>query len=221
MSEFNIEECAKCFVRRIGSPDRRSKRVDLLHEKWSGSLVDPAWINGALSTTALRQRPHSILAPKGGLGYAKAKHLAQVFAESFISELSRHDKAAYPHILRVKCEELTKSASNTGLYWTFGRSQKFLNILAKYWFCVAKGFPESLQDNERELVLSLNDYLDAPVDSVTLKHLRRMKDTPDLDGIYWGWNMTERKYDEIQRWIEDRASQIGLSKVAYELIEIW
>lgn len=48
---MNTIECsARCFIRRIDSPLRRSKRVELLHEDWDGSLIDLVWIKGALST---------------------------------------------------------------------------------------------------------------------------------------------------------------------------
>lgn len=221
MNKVNIEECARCFIRRIALTSRGSKRVNLLHEKWDGSLVDPVWVSGALQTTALRKRPKVIPEQEGGLGYAVGKNVAVGMAKGFLFDVRRDDGVSYNEIFETKCEELEREMSLLGLYWTFGRSQKFFNILTKYWFCIVLGFPERLDPDDRDLVLGLSDQFNAAIDSITIKNIRGAIKVPQLDGVYWGWNMSRKNYHEIQCLIGDLAEQRGVSKVAYELSEIW
>jgi hypothetical protein len=217
----NTEEAARCFVRRIGSPSRGGKRVDLLAGDWSGSIFDRAWIAGALSTTALRKRPSSILPPLGSLGYAKAQMAAESAAQSLARAMRQGSATEFGAMLSDQCSALIDEAQRLGLHWTFGRSQKFFNILTKYWFCVAVGHPTRLKAGERELALGFSNCFHAAVDSVTLRHVRRDDTAPDLEGIYWGWNLTECKYLEIQQHIRQKADVSSLSPVAYELEHIW
>jgi len=221
MREINTEEAARCFVRRIGNPTRGAKRVDLLSGDWSGSILDRSWIAGALSTTALRKRPSSMLPPPGSLGYAKAQRAAESAAQSLAREMRQGRTNEFGAMLSNQCSALLDEAQRLGLHWTLGRSQKFFNILTKYWFCVAVGYPTRLKAGERELALGFSNCFHAAVDSVTLRHVRRDDTAPDLEGIYWGWNLTECKYLEIQKHIRHKAEALGLSPVAYELSHIW
>jgi hypothetical protein len=217
----DTQEAARCFVRRIGSSSRGVKRVDLLAGDWSGSILDQSWVAGALSTTALRKKPLIVKPPQGSLGYAKAYKAAESAAHSLKLKMQRGNAADFGVMLSEHCSVLLHDAKGLGLHWTFGRSQKFFNILTKYWFSVAIGYPKRLNAQERELVLRFADYFHAAVDSVTLKHVRKDDSSPDLKGIYWGWNLTEGKYLEIQKHIWQKGDALGLSRVAYELVHIW
>jgi|GEM_PF-3449391 len=216
-----IEELARCFVRRIGSSARGSKRVDLLHGKWDRTLVDPAWIRGALQTTALRKRPHGIAKPIGSLGYAAGQNVAEKLAGHFWSKVAERKGKSYEGVLLEACSDMGNEMSALGLHWTFGRSQKFFNVLAKYGFCVAVGYPNQLRDTNESLMLGLRHHLHAPIDSVTLRHLTINQGPRSLKGIYWGWNMTIEDYRIIQNHIESLAQVQELSKIEYEFSEIW
>ena len=223
MKELNaLEESARYFIDRIGTSSRKGKRVDLFHGGWDGSLIDPAWINGALSTTALRKRPHSILKPNKPLGYAAAKSQVEKAARKFYDKLCASDFSDYDVVFLSSCGDLKSEVEkNSNLYWTFGRSQKFFNILTKYWFCVALAYSGKLSQSDRDLVEHYSGRFHAPVDSITLRHLRKIEGSPQLEGIYWGWNMSEQKYSEIQDWFRSAESNKLGSAVAYELREIW
>jgi len=221
MSHAKPEDCARCFIGRIGAPSRKSKRVHLLGPKWTGALDDPIWVAGALATTALRQRPHSIAQPQNRLGYKAAEMIAKNSASKFLATLRCEITADYTELMLAACRNLTDDILPLRLHWPFGRSQKFFNILAKYWYCVAQAFPERLKNADRDLVAKCATQFHAPVDSITLNHIRQHKDGPALDGIYWGWNMNEGKYLEIQRWLEKKASEVYLAPIGYELIHIW
>lgn len=221
MNNFNLEECSRCFIRRIGDPNRMAKRVSLLSQQWEGCIIDPIWIAGALSTTALRKRPNNIAKPRCALGYANARDEAQKAASRFLLKLRQNCDVDYKQVLIEACEELEKQLSKQSIYWTFGRSQKFFNILTKYWYCVAKGFPERMHEDDLEFVRKLSDHYNAPVDSITLRHIKRHRGGPELEGIYWGWNMEKSEYLKIQEWIREQAVKINLSPLEYELIKIW
>jgi hypothetical protein len=85
---------------------------------------------------------------------------------------------------------------------------------------MAQAFPERLKKADLHLVAKWADQFNAPVDSITLNHIRQHRDGPALDDIYWGWNMNEGKYLEIQRWLEKKASEVYLAPIDYELIHI-
>jgi hypothetical protein len=221
MKEHIIEESARCFIKRIASPARGSKRVDLLHGKWDRTLVDPAWIRGALQTTALRKRPHGIALPTGSLGYAAGQNVAEKLAGHFWSKVAERKGKSYEGVLLEACSDMENEMSALGLHWTFGRSQKFFNILAKYGFCVAVGHPNQLRDTDESLMLGLRLHLHAPIDSVTLQHVAGIADAPPLMGIYWGWTMTREIYSRIQGSIKRHAEHNNLSTIEYELVEVW
>jgi len=219
---FQFYSCG--FIHLINSPIRGPKRVALLHPNWDGTLVDEKWINGALQTTALRKRPNKIRKQKGDLGYSKGKTLAIKHAQKFLAELRKTGANRYPLILKNNCESLQEVMESIGLFWTFGRSQKFFNILTKYWYCVATGYPDRLKSNDLELVKNLSVFLDAPIDSNTLKHIRKFKyqvKNLNLENVYWGWNMDRRENLSIQKFLETLALEKGMPKISYELIEVW
>jgi len=219
---FQFYSCG--FMHLINSPSRGPKRVPLLHPNWDGTLVDEKWIIGALQTTALRKRPNKIPKQKSDLGYSKGKTIAIKQAQKFLAELRESGADHYPSILKKNCESLREAMESIGLFWTFGRSQKFFNILTKYWYCVATGYPDLLKSNDLSLVKNLSAFLDAPIDSITLKHLRgfkhQVKDL-NLENVYWGWNMDYREYLAIQKFLETLSQEMGMPKIAYELIEVW
>jgi hypothetical protein len=214
-------ECSRCFIERIDSPSRKSKRVSLLDQRCSGAIDDPIWIQGALATTALRKRPNNIEKPKYHLGYRKAKTAAINAARKLIECLRSGTIIDYEKILMSACKELDDEIRKLDIYWNFGRSQKFFNILTKYWFCVAEGYPDALKNEDLNLISRWCKQFHAPVDSITLRHIRSHEDAPILDGVYWGWNMDEHKYFEIQSWIKRKAVEKDLSPIGYELIYIW
>ena len=219
--EEEIGRAASGFISRIGSEDRGSRQVNLFHRTWNGTLVDPAWISGALQTTALRKRPTIIPKPYGTLGYSAGKKQAAAVADNFRAKVASGNIQYYENILFEACDEMESEMNSLGFHWTFGRSQKFFNILAKYWFCVAVGCSDKLQESDRALVKSLRNHFHAPIDSITLRHVRKLEGAPPLDSIYWGWSMSREIYGEIQKCIESRAARSGLSKIEYELVEIW
>jgi hypothetical protein len=221
MNDFNIEECSRCFVARISDSDRKSKCVSLLSQQWNGCIIDPIWVGGALSTTALRKRPQSISMPKGDLGYTKAKDEAKEAASQFLLKLRQNNEVDYTNALIEACDELEKQVSNQGIHWTFGRSQKFFNILTKYWYCVAKGFSQRISKDDLKLVQKFSPHFNAPVDSITLRHVKKHSDYPKLNDVYWGWNMNKSMYLKIQEWIREQAAKMNLSPLEYELIKIW
>jgi hypothetical protein len=219
---FQFYGCA--FIHYINRPNRGGKRVDLLHENWDGSLVDEKWINGALQTTALRKRPKSIPKQKGRLGYSKGKSLAVNHAKKFLDDLKSSAPDHYSSILLKHCESLKEAMESLGLFWTFGRSQKFFNILTKYWFVVANAYPDRLESRDLALVKKLSDSLHAPIDSITLNHIRRFKDPAEylnIENVYWGWNMDLKEYLVIQKFLDSLAKEKNMPKIAYELIEVW
>lgn len=219
---FQFYSCG--FMHSLNRPSRGGKRVDLLHENWDGSLVDEKWINGALQTTALRKRPNGIPQQKGDLGYSQGKSLAMKHAKKFLDELKSTKPDNYSTILLGNCESLKKAMESLGLFWTFGRSQKFFNILTKYWFVVSNAYPDRLESQDLALVKKLSGFLDAPVDSITLNHLKKLKNRPaniKIENVYWGWNMGQKEYLEIQKCLETRAREEGIPKIAYELIAVW
>lgn len=222
-NKFEIEQSARCFIQRIGDPNRGSKRVNLLLKQWSGTISDEHWVNGALSTTALRKRPHGIRKPDGDLGYKQLKKYASQAASEFVSLLTLAEEPRYDQIFMSMCDKLQLKAEQVGLYWTFGRSQKFFNILTKYWFCMSRAFPSKLSYVDLELIKKFSVNFHAPVDSVTLRFLRQHKQSNscELTGIYWGWNMTKLQYECIQKILRLNAAQNSLAPVAYELIQIW
>ncbi len=213
--------CARSFIAYIGAPGRKSKRVYLLDSKCSGALDDPIWIRGALTTTALRKRPQQISKPTGSLGYKDAFQVAEKSVSAFISNMRTASGNDYTDILMCICKELAKEVSKLGIYWSFGRSQKFFNILTKYWYCVAVGYHERLEQNDLEFVESLSSHFHAPVDSITLRHIKADMIWPPLKGVYWGWNMDNKTYLSIQDWISKQGAAIGLTRLEYELIKIW
>lgn len=178
-------------------------------------------------TTALRGKPGSIPAPvpplqRGCLGYSISDKAIETITKSFVRDLRRirASKKNYEIIFKKACRNLECEAKKYRLYWTFGRSQKYFNILTKYYFAVAKGYPSKLKAKDRLLVVKWQSILHAPVDSITLSHVKRF--APHLvKGIYWGWNMTDSEYRDIQCKIRELASSKGLCPLAYEIFAIW
>jgi len=217
-----IIEAAQTFIKRIGDPARRGKRVQLLLGNQIKSPCDREWIKGALSTTALRRVPDGIEPPNGGLGFVEANNCATEVAENFVQELRRGNNGNYTEILLQCCNDLTDRVGNsTDLHWTFGRSQKFFNILCKYWFCVAAGYGGRLSEENKNLIETYSDSFHAPIDSVTLRHIVNLGNASLVQRVYWGWNLTEEKYLSIQSFLSGRAQQKEISTIAYELVEIW
>ena len=222
--QFNNQtvEAAQNFIERIGYPARRGKRVQLLLGNQIKSPFDREWIKGALSTTALRRVPDGIESPNGGLGFVEANNCATEVAENFVQELRNGNNGNYTEILLQYCNDLTDRVDrSTDLHWTFGRSQKFFNILCKYWFCVAAAHGNRLSEENQNIIATYSDSFHAPIDSVTLRHIRNLGDTNLVQRVYWGWNLTEEKYLSLQAFLSRRAQQKGISTIAYELVEIW
>ena len=221
-----IQGCCNCFIRRIGSSNRKGKKVTLIGKNKMVGPLSQDWINGALSTTALRARPNKLkddelcvcnIALKSEYKSLQCDPDLKTIIKSLrcrVSNSTSVDQDCYDKHLRIATDELTKLACNKKLRWGFGRSQKFFNILFKYWFTVAKAFPDRLKEFDLKVVNNIEHYLHVPVDSVVLKFLKKKH-------LYWGWNMHLKDYMCIQKSLRQKARAADCSPIAFETVEIW
>lgn len=218
------------FIDLAAHPKRAGKRVELLPKSSHIDFLLSNWLNGALSTTALRGKPKKIRTPlnvcnaEGNRGYNILKESISTITQAFIEKLRNSvptTQARFDKIFFEASENLKHKACNNGLLWSFGRSQKFFNILLKYGFVVSLVAPEKLSKQELDLIKSIVPFQHAPVDSITLEHLRNRTDKNFLKGIYWGWNMTIEDYEKIRKTIMRFANEAECSPIAYETCKIW
>ena len=195
-SDLDIIESCRCFIRRINSDSRKGKRVNLVNTKSETyNLVNKDWVNAALSTTALRKRPKAValsvrqLLPNQ-LGYKSVEDEAHNVAECLHATLKRDrdilDQNSFDLIWCNAARKIRYEACRKSLFWRFGRSQKFLNILLKYWYVIFKAYPEQLTTEDNELVCRLEHLMHVPVDSITLNYIHEPKNQCDFsNGHLW------------------------------------
>ena len=173
-----IESCCLDFIELLATRRKRGKRVELLPKSSYIDFLLSNWLNGALSTTALRGKPKKIRKPlnvcnaEGNRGYNILKESISTITQAFIEKLRNSvptTQARFDKIFFEASENLKHKACNNGLLWSFGRSQKFFNILLKYGFVVSLVAPEKLSKQELDLIKSIVPFQHAPVDSFTLK----------------------------------------------------
>lgn len=227
----DIEAFCRCFIRRIGSPNRKSKRVDLLRGDGKLNLLTSHWIKGALGTTALRKRPALASHEFKKVVNLKAKAASEPLQKKVIglnsalreslNELSLANNDSFTRLLFEFIEKLTQMAQAEGVLWSFGRSQKYFNILLKYCFAVSRAFPEKLDASDNALIGRLEPFLHVPVDAVVLNFMQKRLKNTKLEKLYWGWNMNETSYLWVQDELRKLAKEADCSPIAYETTEIW
>lgn len=219
-----FDEASCRFIDRISAIARRSRRVRI-HDGPPG-LGNEHWFRGALATTRPRGRPG--LAGRIALSDVAITQLA---ARCAAFPLQHSNQAAFDAWFYAEVDAVgrTVQATSPGTFWTFGRGQKLINILLKYacaaFHCQRAGLAR-LASEHAEFARTVQ-WLHAPVDRETLKHLVRLPGAPkSIGGPYtliswWDREHTPAIYREIQEFIGTIAARKNTCRIHYEMSEIW
>jgi NADPH-dependent 7-cyano-7-deazaguanine reductase QueF-like protein len=190
------------------------------------------WLNGAISTTRLRGTPsilvnsfdntlskgykkiESILLEKGKL------YLECIKNNSFPNEQDEYD-LEYLKFLNITFKDINKIAQKKGVYWTFGRTQKYFNILNKYLIAICFSSIKLInyKREELEIIKRYSKLFHIPVDNGIIRHSSR--NGLELTDIYWGYNLTEKNYKSIQNLFRNQSKELKLECAMHYEMHIW
>jgi hypothetical protein len=207
--------CASAtFIARIADPARRGKAVDLT--LGAPGFANPEWLRGAYITTLARNK-------REGLSTAARAAIGHHVATWPLAHLS---KAAFDHWHSGEITALSGLVAHhdPSAFWSYGRSQKFINILLKY-ACTAfhSGLPHFAAYRAGNLGIgAMTPWLHAPVDRYTLKHAANLpRGTSGWRYLAWSKMLTPRHYSSIQTALAAASATKGISPIHYEMVFVW
>jgi NADPH-dependent 7-cyano-7-deazaguanine reductase QueF-like protein len=225
-----LEALSNLFLCEISRSNRRpSIKLSGCSPFTSG---DNHWLNGAISTTRLRGTPSILVNSFDNTlskGYKKIMpilldkgilYLNKIKSKSFPEDLSNYD-TEYLNFLKQSYTDINKVAREKGVYWTFGRTQKYFNILNKYLIAVFFS-SQNLNNYSRKDIESISKYFKffhIPIDNGIIRHSSR--NGLELTDIYWGYNLTEKNYKSIQNLFRNQSKVLKLECAMHYEMNIW
>ena len=218
-----LTSAADSFLQRISDPLRRGRRVAFFDSP--PGLDNNGWHRGAYNTTI----PQGVKSgERTGLDNNAKK---QIF--TFLSRIKP------PCMLKQETfndwlEQMIQDVSNIcskespSTLWTFGRSQKLINMYIKYlvaaYYCSAPDLA-SFQ-SQHAWIGEITEFAHAPVDRSTMKVIAKLSQErwfgTTLNPIsWWQKSFTKELYDEAQKLLQESADQKCISRIHYEFVCIW
>lgn len=210
----SIQCAAHSFIARIADPARGGRVVDL--SLGTPSITNSRWLAGAYRTTLARN-------PKEALLPAALKEFSIRVAGW---PMVHANQAAFDqwHEYEIAALDTLVKQHSPNSYWSYGRGQKFINILLKYacasFHCGLPPFAGFVAGNPA--VASLTPFLHAPVDRYTLTYAAKL---PGGDAAWrslaWSKNLTSNDYGAVQGCLRAAANGVGISLIHYEMAYVW
>lgn len=222
MSPPGLSCCADLFVARICDPTRRGRRVDFLAS--APGLNNNDWHRGAYNASL----PQGV--PKGAKSALNPVTKAKLFKRLCSIPTGFASASAFDQWFMRECTAISNLAATgaPATLWTFGRSQKVLNVFLKY-LCVAYHTSDpafAAFHAANGWIAGMTDYLHAPVDRATIKHLASLKPhgvfgTSAVPISWWQPTFNPALYNDAQDALAVAARRCGIIRIHYEMIYIW
>jgi hypothetical protein len=207
--------CASAsFIARIADRARRGKAVDLTFG--APGFANAEWQRGAYITTLARNTGEGLSA---GTLAAIGKHVSAW-------PTSHASKAAFDqwHAGEIIALNTLVKKHDPHAFWSYGRAQKFINILLKY-ACAAfhSGLPHfASYHTGNPGIGAITSWLHAPVDSYTLKHAARLpRGNSGWRYVAWSKALTPSHYSALQAVLAAASVAKGISPIHYEMVYVW
>ena len=211
----SLAAASHLFLARIASATRGSRAVDLSTGGPPG-LANREWINGAYLTTLARNHGEGL----------SAATLSAIQTRAAAWPLAHASKAAFDHWHSGEITALSHLVAHHDptAFWSYGRAQKFINILLKY-ACTSfhSGLPHFATYHARNPGIgAMTPWLHAPVDSYTLKHAASLPGgTSGWRYLAWSKMLMPRHYSSIQAALVAASATKGISPIHYEMVFVW
>lgn len=208
-------QCAShSFIVRIADSTRRNKAVDLT--LGTPGFANTKWRQGAYITTLARNKGEA-------LSYAA---LSAIGARVSAWPTNHGSQEAFDlwHSGEINALGKLVAAQSPQSFWSYGRAQKYINILLKY-ACAAFHSEQShfatYKVNNPGLG-TITPWLHAPVDSITLKHASRLSGgNKTWRYLAWSKALTPIDYTSIRSTLAAASGARSISPIHYEMIYIW
>jgi len=211
----DLECLSRVFIAKISSETRNGRCVHLSGEDSSGrepGLCNRNWFDGAYNASLIRSKD-------SGLTDDGKNELAALCCKFQLDNLDNPD--AFDNWIKKEITKIGDLATRHRCKaWSVGRSQKIINIFLKYC-CAAyhSNYSEFSDFHKRHSgIEQLTEFLHAPIDSNTIKHL---KWRPHGKSFCWTKDIKDWKsYNDIQEELRHRLPK-GISSIQYEMTYIW
>jgi hypothetical protein len=217
-------DCAvDSFLARISNRSRGGRRVDFF--KNPPGLGNNEWHRGAYNTTI----PQG--APKGsttGLNQQAKNAIFQILLN--LTPPADFTQIAYDAWISQMIDQISTICANHSpqTLWTFGRSQKLINIFIKYLVAAYHSKNAGLKPFALSVpwVASITPLAHAPVDRSTLKVVANICGGntfgyPSNPISWWQKSFSQQLYNQAQCLLQKAAQTKNISRIHYELTHVW
>lgn len=214
MLSQTLQTASHSFIVRIADPARRGKAVDLT--RGTPGFANTEWQRGAYITTLARNKGEAL----------SSAALSAIGARVSAWPTNHGSQEAFDlwHSGEINALGKLAAAQSPQSFWSYGRAQKYVNILLKY-ACAAFHSEQSHLATYKTTnpgLGTITPWLHAPVDSITLKHASRLPGgNKTWRYLAWSKALTPADYTSIQSTLVAASGALGISPIHYEMIYIW